>query len=169
MDLFPVVLDSDVIFSLPIRDTLLRAAEAGLYDLRWSHKILDDATRNLVNKGRMTEQQAERLQQKLKTYFAEAMVEVPSELVQVMTNHLGDRHVLATAVMAEAKVIVTFNLRHFPAESLRPWDIKAQHPDIFLTELYDTSADLLVKLIEQQSEELKKPPVTLTELLAKLS
>ncbi|MBO1349338.1 MAG: hypothetical protein EBE86_018995 [Hormoscilla sp. GUM202] len=76
---------------------------------------------------------------------------------------------VATAVMAKAKVIVTFNLKHFPAESLRPWEIKAQHPDILLTELYDTSPDLLVKIIEQQSEDLKKPPVTLTELLGKLS
>jgi hypothetical protein len=58
---FPVVLDSCVLFPMTLRDTLLRAAEAGLYRSYWSQEILDGATRNLVMTGRMTEEQAVRL------------------------------------------------------------------------------------------------------------
>lgn len=95
-----VVLDSCVIFPMPLCDTLLRAAEAELYCVYFSQEILDGATRNLINKNRMTEQKAARFQQMIKNTFPEAMVEVPEEIVAAMTNHPGDRHVLAAAIIA---------------------------------------------------------------------
>ncbi|GET38121.1 hypothetical protein [Microseira wollei] len=42
---FPVLLDSCVMFPMYLRDTLLSAAEAGLYTRYWSQEILDGATR----------------------------------------------------------------------------------------------------------------------------
>ena len=164
-----VLLDSDVIFPLPLRDTLLRIAQNKLYEVFWSEQIIDDATRNLINKGRMTEQKAARLRQSFNFYFPKATVEVPEELIERMTNHPGDRHVAAAAVAANAEIIVTFNLRHFPQESLTPWGIQAQHPDVFLTKLYEEFPEALINIIQQQSEDLKNPPVSVTELLAKLS
>jgi hypothetical protein len=47
------VIDSCVIFGMPLCDTLLRAAEADLYQIVLSQKILEDATRNMVLKGRL--------------------------------------------------------------------------------------------------------------------
>jgi hypothetical protein len=46
------VIDSCIIFGMPLCDTLLRAAEANLYQIVLSQKILEDATRNMVIKGR---------------------------------------------------------------------------------------------------------------------
>jgi hypothetical protein len=43
-----------------------------------------------------------------------------------------DRHVLAAAIRAGAEVIVTYNLKDFPAETLAKFGIEAQHPDDFL-------------------------------------
>ncbi|MCL1471991.1 hypothetical protein [Argonema antarcticum] len=74
-----VVIDSCVIFPMPLCDTLLRAAEAELYCVYFSQEILDGATRNLVNKNRMIELKAARFQEMIKTTFPEAMVEVPEE------------------------------------------------------------------------------------------
>lgn len=51
MSVFPVILDSCVLFPMYLRDTLLSAAQAGLYRLHWSQEILDGAIRNLVAKG----------------------------------------------------------------------------------------------------------------------
>ena len=59
-----------------------------------------------------------------------------AELIAKAGNHRGDRHVLAAAIDAGAKDIVTFNLRHFRPEALAPWKIKAVSPDEFLLELY---------------------------------
>ncbi|WP_337885678.1 PIN domain-containing protein [Fischerella thermalis] len=163
-----VVLDSCVIFPMPLCDTLLRAAEAELYQIHFSQEILDGATRNLVNKGRMTEAKATRFQKMLKTHFPEAMLEVPDQLVAAMTNHPGDRHVVAAAVVAKAEVIVTFNLKHFPIEALTPLGIEAWHPDDFLLYLDERSPDKMMQVIWQQSEDLNNPPLSVTELLDKL-
>ena len=58
MAVFPVVLDSCVLYPMYLRDTLLCAAEAGLYRVHWSAEILDGAIRNLVANQQMTQQQA---------------------------------------------------------------------------------------------------------------
>ena len=154
---------------MPLRDTLLCAAENYLYQPYWSQEILDGATRNLVKTGRMTNSQAQRFQATIREAFPEAMVEVPADLVEIMTNHPGDRHVVAAAIIARAEVIVTSNLRHFPQEALAPWGIKAQHPDVFLTYLYESSPDSMVQVIRRQSKALKQPPLSVTQLLDKLS
>ena len=44
----------------------------------------------------------------------------------------ADRHVLASAIKAGAQVIVTGNLRHFPAAELRQWDVEAKSADDFV-------------------------------------
>lgn len=169
MEIIPVLLDDCVLFPMPLCDTLLRAAEANLYNVQFSQQILDGATRNLVKKGRMTELKASRFQAMIKSYFPKAMVEVPAELVDTMTNHPDDRHVVAAAILVRAKIIVTFNLKHFPAKALAPWGIEAQHPDVFLTYLYESFPNAMVKLIRQQSQDLKNPPLSVAELLDKLS
>lgn len=48
---------------------------------------------------------------------------------------LDDHHVVAAAVHTGATVIVTFNLRDFPSAKLRPYNIRTQHPDDFITGL----------------------------------
>jgi hypothetical protein len=47
-----------------------------------------------------------------------------------------DRHVLAAAIRCTASVIVTFNERDFPSAILLPFGIEAQHPDLFIDNLY---------------------------------
>jgi hypothetical protein len=44
----------------------------------------------------------------------------------------GDRNVLAAAIKSGAQVIVTRNLKHFPASDLESWDIEFKSPDAFV-------------------------------------
>ena len=69
------ILDACVLFPMPLRDTLLRIAERGLYRLHFSQEILDETTRNLVKKNRMTPEQAVRYQDCMKQFFPESLVE----------------------------------------------------------------------------------------------
>jgi hypothetical protein len=85
-----------------------------------------------------------------------------------MTNHSDDRHVVAAAIIAKAEVIVTSNLKHFPAEALAPFGIEAWHPDDFLAYLYDFFSEKIIQVIQQQSEDLNNPPLTCGELLDRL-
>jgi len=62
----------------------------------------------------------------------------------VMTNHEKDRHVVAAAVKGGATLIVTFNLKHFPAEALLPWSIEACHPQDYLLTLLAMSEGIVI-------------------------
>jgi predicted nucleic acid-binding protein len=151
---------------MPLVDTLLRTAEKGLYQLHFSQEILDGATRNLVKRGKMTPEKEKCHQNFILGAFPEALVEIPEGFEAMMTNHEGDRHVLAAAVVAKVDVIVTSNLKHFPKESLEPWNLEAQHPDEFLNNLCDFHGDkVLYSVILEQASALKKPPQTALDVL----
>jgi hypothetical protein len=52
---FVVLLDANVLFPFSLRDTLLRAAAAGFYQVRGSSRILDEMTSNLTRPGTIRE------------------------------------------------------------------------------------------------------------------
>lgn len=160
-----VVLDACVLFPMYLRDTLLSAAEEDLYLPYWSQKIIDEVIGNLVKGGTFSQEKAKKLERTIKLAFPEAMVEVPVALEQAMTNDPKDRHVLAAAVIAGADVIVTNNLKDFRANDLAPWNITAQSPDEFLSDLLDEYPDSIVELLQQQPQKYKNPPKTFTELI----
>ena len=72
---------------------------------------------------------------------------------------------LAAAVQAEAEVIVTFNLRDFPPESVELHRIEIQHPDDFLLNLYDLNPNAVLSELQEQANNNKDEPRTLTALL----
>ena len=163
---FRVLLDANVLFPFTLRDTLLRAGAAGLFQLYWSSEILDETTRNLVATGMMTAAQSERLRAAMTAAFPEAMVTGYQHLVAAMANDIKDRHVAAAAVKAGAQVIVTSNLRDF--EPL-PDGGEAQSPDEFLQNLFDLDPDSMVALLREQAAALTRPPRTFEVLLAGLA
>ena len=74
-----------------------------------------------------------------------------------MTNDAKDRHVLAAAVHAGARTIVTFNKRHFPLVSTSPWSVEAVGPAAFLEELFLAAPEIVAERIEQQARERPSP------------
>lgn len=98
---------------------------------------------------------------------------IPQEAVDhlepAMTNDAKDRHVLAAAVASNAQAIVTLNLKHFPIEACGPFAIEPLHPDAFLIDLYHLYADEVVEALKRQAAALRRPPLTLHELLDRLA
>ena len=137
-----VVLDANVLYPFSLRDTLLRAAEAGLYQLLWSDEILEETRRNLAT--RLDPAVADRLVVLMKTAFPEAEVEEYAPLVQTQKNHPKDRHVAAVAEKASAEWIATQNLRDF---RVLPAGIRAQSPDDFLCSLFEREPEALIVMI----------------------
>ena len=72
---------------------------------------------------------------------------------------------LAAAIKSGAAVIVTTNLKHFPAEALAEFDIDAQHPDEFVCHLCDLSMGAVVRVVHEQRQDLKSPTKTAEEIL----
>jgi len=163
---FKVLLDANVLFPFSLRDTLLRAAAEGFFQLYWSEEILDETTRNLVATGTITLDQANRLRAAMIGAFPESMVMGHEHLISAMSNHEKDRHVAAAAVKAGAQVVVTSNLKDF--RSL-PDGIEAQSPDEFLSNLFDLDPEGMVELVREQAKALRNPPREFDELLRGLA
>src|SRR5450432_973678 len=127
---FKVVLDANVLYPFTLRDTLLRAASEGFFQIYWSKEILDEAVRNLIASETVTPEQGARLRATMEQAFPEADVTGYESLVAGMQNDPKDRHVAAAALKAGAQVIVTSNLRDFQT---LPDGVEAQSPDEFLS------------------------------------
>lgn len=161
---FPVVIDACVLVQAAVRDTLLRLSERRLFLARWSDQILEEVSRTLQKHGVSPEQVAHLLTE-LNTYFPDSLVEEAyKELISSMKNDEKDRHVTAAAVKAGSEVIVTYNLKHFKEEHLKPFDITARHPDEFLIDLYHLNPEAIVHVLHQQGSDLKEKRTLLQTL-----
>lgn len=165
MSSFVVLLDACAIFPMSLRDTLLRAADAGLYRLVLTEDILEEVRRNLISERRLTEDKAQRLIDTIKMYFPDAFITHHTLLIASMPINEKDRHILAAAVASNAQVIVTQNLKDFPSELISPFGIETQSPDEFLVHLFYLAPQAIAKLIKDQAGDLRNPPITTLELL----
>jgi hypothetical protein len=154
---YPVLIDACVLVQSALRDTLLRLFERRLFLARWTDEIMDETVRTLQNKLGLTPEQTGHLEEELRTHFPDAWVEPGyRELIPTLTNDAKDRHVLAAAMKSPCEVILTYNLKHFPEESLKPYGITAKHPDEFLVDLYYANGEMVIHELHQQGASLKK-------------
>ena len=72
---------------------------------------------------------------------------------------------LAAAIRGRANVIVTANLRDFPAKILRQFGIEAQSPDKFAMHLLALAPGLVARAARDHRESLKNPPKTVEQYL----
>jgi len=80
----------------------------------------------------------------------------------------GDRHVLAAAIKVNAQVIVTRNLKDFPAERLTQWNIRAKSPDSFVRDVIGISRESVWICIQQIVDSRRRRPVTIDDVLGEL-
>jgi hypothetical protein len=98
----------------------------------------------------------------------DATVEGYEGLIPVL-NELGDdAHVAAAAVFGRADVIVTSNVRDFPARMLDRYHIAVQSPDSFLTHHWWLDPVAVVDVLMRQSSGTSRPPLSPDEILARL-
>lgn len=164
---FVVLYDACVLYPAPLRDLLLRVAQSGVVRARWSEQILDECFRNiLLNRPDLTEKKLSRTRELMKAAVPDCIVTGYEELIEGLTlPDVDDRHVLAAAIHSGAQVIVTFNLKDFPASNLDPYSIEAKHPDDFILETIDLAPGLMVQVLADQARALRNPPRTISELL----
>ena len=161
------VLDACVLLLASLRDTLLRLAETPrLYTPKWSPQIWEEVTRKLETRRSLSRDKIAHLTEQIQLYFPEAQVDGYEKFTAMMTNDPKDRHVAAAAVRANAKVIVTSNLKDFPSSSLLEWEIEAQHPDQFLMDLYAVDPETVASRLNDQAATIGR---SLRDLVATLS
>lgn len=133
---FKVFLDACVLADIAVCDLLLRLAERPRQYLpQWSDEVLAE-TRRTQEKLGWPDHLVDSFEDRLRTVFPEALVTGYEHLLGAVDNDPDDQHVLAAAIHAQAEVILTFNLKDFPAAALDPWGIAAIHPQDYLLTLY---------------------------------
>ena len=168
---FTALLDANVLYPAPLRDYLLCLAELDLYKPKWTYQIHDEWIRNLLlNRPELKKETLERTKSAMDSAFPDANVENYEDLiVGIRLPDLDDRHVLASAIKGKADVIVTSNLKDFPKDSLSIYDIEAQSPDEFVSNLIGLDKKKCLKALGNQVKSLKNPPRTKEEVLDTLS
>jgi len=147
-----VVLDACVLANFSLCDTLLRLAEPpGLFEPKWSEEIIRETTHTLESKLGWPSSLAAHLEAELRAHFGEAWISGYEPLIPQMANDEKDRHVLAAAAHGHTSIILTLNLRHFRPEHLKPWGIRALHPQSFLSKIFREEQMLVMNKLEQQA------------------
>ena len=164
------VYDASVLYPSLIRNVLMHLAASGMVAARWTDTIQDEWTRNLLaDRADLSPQRLERTRRLMEAAVPDADVTGYEALIPSL--HLpdpDDRHVLAAAITARADLIVTLNLRHFPATSLSGHDLEAITPDELVCRLLNEERGEVLAALEALRVSLQSPPYTWQGLLERL-
>lgn len=142
---FTCVLDTNVIYPIEIRDLLFWFAHYELYTPKWSVHIFDE-WREIMRRRGVPEEAIQKRIETANRAFPDALVKNYAPLINSLDlPDLKDRHVLAAAIKANADIIVTNNLKDFPAEILDIYGLTAKAADDFLTDIIDLNQDTAVE------------------------
>ncbi|MCY3878481.1 MAG: PIN domain-containing protein [Rhodobacteraceae bacterium] len=154
-----VVLDANVLFPFRTRDILLRFHHAGLFQARWTERILDEWTRNLLDWKPHLERSVRSQRRAMAEQFEDALVIGYEPLVRTLDlPDAGDRHVLAAAIRCGAAYIVTDNLTDFPKEALAGFDIEAIAADTFRLQIAELHPSEALAVLRALRVHYRNPP-----------
>lgn len=164
------VYDANVLYPAPLRDLFIRLAQSGLVRAKWTETIHEEWIRNVVKDNpQLSPERLARTKALMNEAVRDCLVTGHEALIDSLTlPDPCDRHVLAAAIKTSAEVIVTRNLKDFPAEALTRFDIEALPPDAFLVSLLDMAPSVVCAALKRQRENLCNPPKTAEELMATL-
>lgn len=156
------VLDANVLYDSFLRDLLLSLFSVGLYEAKWTEKIIEEwvghLLENRVDISPAANARTVRLMNEIK----------PGALVWAYEQYIDhvdlpdkdDRHVVAAALACGAQKIVTWNLGDFPNKLLKAFGIVADSPDQFLADLITHYPEETVDVFRGVRLRLRKPPMT---------
>jgi hypothetical protein len=158
---FIALYDSCVLYPAPLRDLLMHMALTDLYRAKWTNAIHDEWIRTVLeNRPDLTRQQLEHTRNLMNANVRDCLVEGYEKLIPALSlPDPNDRHVLAAAIRSSSSIVVTYNLKDFPAKTTKKFGIEAQHPDEFLGHLIGLSSEIVCGAIRRLRLNLKNPPI----------
>ena len=167
---FTVVYDANVLYPNTLRDLLIRIAQSGTVQAKWTNAILDEMSRALRrNRPEIPEEKLERLRELMNRAVRDCLVAGYEPLIEgLKLPDPDDRHVLAAAIKAGAQVIVTRNLKDFPESDLGPWNVEAKSPDAFVLDQVHINVRAVAASVRQIADSRTNPPEAVEDVLAQL-
>jgi len=172
---FTVLLDANVLAPDLTRNMLLSLAEAEFFRPRWSSRIMDETERTIAMLRRGhdksdPEGDANRARLAMERAFEDATV-AGFEPIEVGLSDLpdpGDAHVIAAAIETGASIIVTDNLKDFPAGILEPHGIEAKSANTFLADTIDLKPEKAAQALAMMRARFRNPALTAEDLLLRM-
>lgn len=160
------ILDACVLYPAPVRDLLLCIAEVDLYIPKWTDRIHQEWSRNLLlNRPDLSAGQLAQTINAIRGAFPTATVIGYESLMDtIQLPDPNDVHVLAAAILSHAQYIVTANLKDFPQNQISKYRVEAKHPDTFLYDLIELDPEKALLAFRTQVLTLRKPLKTAEEV-----
>ena len=170
MATFTAFYDANVLYPAELRNLFMHLALTGLFRAKWSADVHEEWISALLEKRPdLTRDKLERTRALMDLHATDALVTGYEDLIPgLQLPDPDDRHVLAAAIRGQADVIVTMNLRDFPADVVGAFGIEAQHPDEFVLHLLDLAPGDVIAAAETHRQSLKNPAKTMSEYLETL-
>lgn len=167
---FIVVYDANVLYPNTLRDLLIRIAQAGLVQAKWTMQILDEMLAALARtRPGIPPHKLDRLRDLMNKSVRDCLVTGYEPLIEgLKLPDPDDRHVLAAAIKSGAQVIVTSNLKDFPSADLEPWGTEAKSPDDFVLDQVGIDAPTVAACVQQISDSRVNPPQDVEDVLSQL-
>jgi predicted nucleic acid-binding protein len=152
-----VVYDACVLYPFHLRNLLIELAIHDLVAARWTDAIHDEWIRNLAATRGIPHARLVTTRDLMKAVL-------PDADIRGWERHEGglalpdpnDRHVLAAAIAARASMILTWNVRHFPASLLAMHHVNALDPDSFLADLHDRDPETVAAVLDAARANLRR-------------
>jgi predicted nucleic acid-binding protein len=156
------VLDACVLYPFHLRNLLIQCAVDRLIEARWSDAIHDEWINNLLAKSKTLQVAAlKRTRDLMNEILPRANVAEYKKLIpNVDLNDPDDRHVAAVGIAAGASLIVTWNIRDFPAPELARHNMRPITPDDLMIEIHERVPLLVIEAAANARRNLTKPGLT---------
>jgi len=164
------VLDACVLYPATLRNFLLWLASSNAFFPLWSEEIRNEWIGSLLrNHPDLKPGNLEQTRRKMNIHFPTSLIRGYESITPTLQlPDPKDQHVLAAAIHANAKYIVTFNMTDFPNAVLQSYNIEALLPDEFVWRLIQEAPDFVLQAVKNHRMGLTRPFLSTTEYLAML-
>ena len=151
------LLDACVLYPTVMREMLLGAAKAGLFEPLWSARILEEWARAALKLGPAGETVARGDIALMQAHWPRSQVREDQGLERrLWLPDPNDVHVLAAAIAGSADLIITMNAKDFPRGILAEEGLSRADPDNFLLGLYEAQPEILAGVADAVHSEAER-------------
>ena len=166
-----VLIDACVLYPTVMREVVLGVAAQGLFEPRWSPRILEEWARAARKIGPEGETIARGEIAGIQARFPRAEVKIPQGVeARLWLPDPNDIHVLAAAVGCSADAVMTLNAKDFPRNELADEGLERVDPDGFLISLavkYPDAVQTVGEAVLAEARRLSAEPWEMRKLMRK--
>ena len=155
---FTAFFDANIFYSVMRTSPVIYLARTKLFRAPWRERVHDEWTDAVARKRGIDPGKLAVLRYDINAAIPDCIVSGFEDIEQGLDlPDPDDRHVLAAAITGGADLVVTCNLKHFPADKLAPFGMEALHPDQFLANQLDLAPDLFVAAVKDDIAHYENP------------